>query len=713
MRQEQVQQRSLERIEWLLKPKSNSKRNYKPPYGNLVELNTKRTLLNYIGEDILTEIVSDYLDLIETSAAVYESNGDYALGIFTSGWCRLCDQASRSLCETDDNREALESGKWHCHESCWTQASKVSIETSQPVDIECLGGLRIYAIPIWANREIVGSLNFGHGDPPLNPQKLQEIANRYKIRKKELLKCAELYESRPPFIIDIAKSRLATSARLISAMVERRQAEIKVRESEKKYRELVERANDGIVIIQDEKVKFLNRQAAEILGYTVEEVLNKSFVDYIHPDHIPEALNMYQARISGQDVHSRYETKLIGKDGQVIEVEVNSGITSYQNNPADFAFVRDITERKLMEEKIRRKSEQFEKAIESLSHPFYVIDIKNYRLVILNSATKKLYSGYKDINTCYALTHGETKPCWQKGDPCPLKEVKRTKQPVVVEHQHYDKRGNARIFELHCHPIFDKEGNIGQVIEYSFEITYRKTIEKELQEKQKLAAIGQLVAGVAHELNTPLTNIILSTEVIKDNILNSDRVLYELQGMKDQTKYCDRIVKSLLLFSRKMALSPTFFNIKSLLTEIISYPSISMKLREKRTQILIEVDDNRSLIGDRGLLLQAFQNIIINSIDAISQSQNDPMIKISLIMNEKEMEIIFTDNGRGISKENLPKIFDPFFSTKTVGHGTGLGLAIVEGIIEKHSGQIIVNSTLGEGTEFRIILPQGNEKIYD
>lgn len=199
------------------------------PYGDVTKLNTCRLVMDSVGKEMIADIMGDYLDLLQTSAAVYEKNGDYAQGLFTSGWCRQMDATSRHLCGTDDNRAALQSGKWHCHESCW-QTSRASIETGAPADKPCLGGIRIYAIPIVAGGEIVGSINFGYGDPPQDPHTLREIADRYGLSVDELRKEAAGYTSRPAHIIEIAKSRLQTAARLIGEIIERKHVEEKLRQ---------------------------------------------------------------------------------------------------------------------------------------------------------------------------------------------------------------------------------------------------------------------------------------------------------------------------------------------------------------------------------------------------------------------------------------------------------------------------------------------------
>jgi PAS domain S-box-containing protein len=215
----------LKKIEWLLRSKNKKTQADTPAYGDLTQLNKDGRILNAVGKDVLHDIVGDYLSLLETSAAVYEKNGDYAVGIFSSEWCQFLDCTSRDLCKCNDNSMALESGKWLCHESCRADASLQSIQNKQAVDIECSGGLHIYALPIIANNEVIGSINFGYGNPPTDESKLSDIAAKYQVPKAKLKKLAHSYETRPAFIIDIAKEKLETSAKLIGTIVERKQLE--------------------------------------------------------------------------------------------------------------------------------------------------------------------------------------------------------------------------------------------------------------------------------------------------------------------------------------------------------------------------------------------------------------------------------------------------------------------------------------------------------
>jgi PAS domain S-box-containing protein len=198
----------LKQIEWMLSRNpppggADQSEAHDQGYGDLTELNGDGIILKSIGLDRLRGIADEYLELLGTSSAIYEVNGDYAFGIFSSGWCRMLDCASRKLCETPDNVEALSSGRWLCHESCWTDCCKQAIAQGAPVDIECNGGIRMYAVPIMAHGNVVGVMNFGYGDPPKAPEKLHRLAEVYKIGYNDLVREANAYDSRPLFIIEL------------------------------------------------------------------------------------------------------------------------------------------------------------------------------------------------------------------------------------------------------------------------------------------------------------------------------------------------------------------------------------------------------------------------------------------------------------------------------------------------------------------------------
>lgn len=217
----------LKRIEWMLSPKpvKAGLAASASSYGDLARSNRQGRILHAVGREMLASIVSEFLDLLGTSAAVYEVNGDYAFGLFDSGWCRVLDEASRRLCKTEDNDVALASGQWKCHESCWTCCSQEAIRRREPMDMVYYGGIRLYSVPVMAHGEVVGAVTFGYGDPPRDSETLHALSQAYQVDYAELVRQAQAYDSRPPFIIEMAKKRLHTAAKLIGSLVETRQAE--------------------------------------------------------------------------------------------------------------------------------------------------------------------------------------------------------------------------------------------------------------------------------------------------------------------------------------------------------------------------------------------------------------------------------------------------------------------------------------------------------
>ena len=215
----------LLQFSWLLEKETNKPApRPKSEYDDVTELNRDGLILNTIGREALKDMSNDVMDLLDTSLAVYEKNGDYAFGSFVSIWCGAMDNASRKLCQTEDNSEALACGKWLCHDSCWSIAKAV-INSGKAVDRACAGGIRIYAVPIRAGNEIIGAINLGYGTPPKEAGQLTELAENYGTNLNVLRRNTEAYKPRPPFIIEVAKRRLHSIARLIGEIVERKQME--------------------------------------------------------------------------------------------------------------------------------------------------------------------------------------------------------------------------------------------------------------------------------------------------------------------------------------------------------------------------------------------------------------------------------------------------------------------------------------------------------
>ena len=225
--------------------------------------------------------------------------------------------------------------------------------------------------------------------------------------------------------------------------------------------------------------------------------------------------------------------------------------------------------------------------------------------------------------------------------------------------------------------------------------------QSQLVEAEKLAGIGKLAAGIAHEINNPLTSVLTFSNLMLEQCPPDDPRHSRLKLMVKETDRARTIVRQLLNFGRESVIKPEKININQPVTEIAE--SLVAQEAFKGIELSMKLADNLPQVyADPAQLGQVVLNILLNAIHAITPPG---LIEVSTRLADKNVEVIFTDSGKGIPEEHMHKIFDPFFSTKAATKGTGLGLAVSYGIIKKHGGEIVVDSTVGKGTTFTVRLP--------
>ena len=262
--------------------------------------------------------------------------------------------------------------------------------------------------------------------------------------------------------------------------------------------------------------------------------------------------------------------------------------------------------------------------------------------------------------------------------------------------------GQTLVLNIAIAPLQDLNEQTGALVVVE-DVTSRIRLEEQLQQREKLSSIGLLAAGVAHEVNTPLTGVSSYTQMLLGMLPEADPKHALLQKVRRQAERATNIVNNLLNFSRTG--SATEFgevNIHKVLDDTLQL--LEPQLRSNQIEIVRAYQEEQPLVfGNSGKLQQIFTNLLLNARDAIP---NGGQIKISTVNDENDSLIVeIADSGIGIAPENVAKIYDPFYTTKGVGRGTGLGLAVSYGIVQEHSGHITVESTPGRGTTFRITLP--------
>ncbi|MBI2981985.1 MAG: PAS domain-containing protein [Deltaproteobacteria bacterium] len=298
---------------------------------------------------------------------------------------------------------------------------------------------------------------------------------------------------------------------------------------------------------------------------------------------------------------------------------------------------------------------------------------------------------------CYEVFAGRASVCPR----CPLAETLERNHPHSIE---VEKLRKETDFQVNSYPLPLESGGVKRVVHHYRDVTAERLLQRQLVQSEKMAAIGMLAGGVAHEINNPLGGVLAFTQLLKSELAPENPAQDDLKEIEEAAVRCKKIVSDLLSFSRPSAGRDRVpQDINGLVERVM--PMLRLHLREAQVMIKTEYGKNLPpVLGDASRLQQVFMNLIRNAAEAMKEGGAVTIRTRLSPDSSSEFAVEFEDTGHGINPQDLDHIFDPFFTTK--GHkGTGLGLSICDSIIHDHHGRIEVRSELGKGSLFRVLLP--------
>ena len=493
-------------------------------------------------------------------------------------------------------------------------------------------------------------------------------------------------------------------------------------ESEERYRTVVEHSRDGIAIIGEGVHIYVNQRFLGMFGFeSAEEVIGKPHSLTVHPDDLERVIEINKRRQAGEIVPLTYEFKGIRKNGSVIFVDVSATRIMYRGSYDSLVFLRDVTERKLAEEALRKSEQTLQTERDKLrtiseNAPFgFILVDHNDRFAYINPKFTELFgfdlADIPDSRTWFRKAY-------------PDEEYRHAVISTWLEDQSQVKEGplKPRIFTVTCKDRTQKIVNFvssvlasGGYLMACEDITDLKRLESQLLQAQKMEAVGTLAGGIAHDFNNILTAIIGYASLLQMNMIKTNPLRLYVDPILSATRKAADLTQNLLAFSRRqpvtlvpLDVNNTIRTTKKLLERLLTE---DIELHTRYTA------DETIVMADKTQMDQILFNLVTNARDAMPKGGTLTIETRTIVpdgesagtygLEESGQYVLVTvsDTGTGMDEETKEHIFDPFFTTKEVGKGTGLGLATVYGIVKQHGGYISVDSKPNQGTSFQIYLP--------
>ncbi|MBF0515948.1 MAG: PAS domain S-box protein [Nitrospirae bacterium] len=516
---------------------------------------------------------------------------------------------------------------------------------------------------------------------------------------------------------------------LITDITERKLAEEEVKKNKEQLQDFFDNAHDMIQIVDtDGKFLYVNRSWQETLGYTQEEVSGLTVAGILHPDDRDRCLGMFHMVLSGGSI-SNIEMTFIKKDGTPIAV-IGSVNRSYEAGGPTVAhgIFHDFSEIKKAKESLERINDLLELRVKERTGE--LLHANTYLETVLSSLTDALLVAGPD-HIIKTINQTATELLGYSEGELVGKNVVEIFEDDIIEYIRQAQRSgfakdvlmNMKTKKSDSIPVLanlSRLGNKGnETILAAHDMREMKKFEEETRRIQvkmltssKMATLGEIATGIAHEINQPLTYISSFIQGllydVKNGRLNIDDAVNDARTSYKQVARIVDIIQHLRTFGRRDDIEMRLINIETVIDNTMLL--MGERIRLSNITLIRNIDKGiPNFLGNANQLEQVFINLLQNAIDAFPSGKADAVIRINARHSVRKKTIIlkFYDNGCGINKDIIDKIFEPFYTTKEVGKGTGLGLSIVYGIISEHNGTILCESPSGKGTVFTISIPVG------
>lgn len=526
------------------------------------------------------------------------------------------------------------------------------------------------------------------------------------------------YTEQRPFVIPHEQNLINGIAQSLGLWLDRKYAEESLRESEAKHKNLFETMMQGVVYQNAEGYIFSANPAAElILGLTLEQMQGRASTDprwkAIHEDGSDFPGDTHPAMVAlktGKEVRNVIMGVFNPSKNGYVWININAIPQFKPGNKKPYQVYTtfdNITEQKQAKEALKESEEKFRSLVESTSDWIWEINLNG--IYTYSSPTIKALLGYKPEEVVGKTPFDFMPPQEAERIATAFKSITAASKPIErVENTCRHRDGHLVTMETSGVPFFDSKGNLRGYRGIDRDITERKKMMDSFIIADRLAALGNMAGGFAHELNNPLTGVIGYSQLLLDRKDLPEDIRQDLRGIHEEAQRASEVIREFMGFALKQPQPKQPVDINDLIKDVLKL----RKHEQRKNNITVKTnfDPNLPLVKVGPVRMrQVFMDIIINAEYFMFEANRKGILTI---ITEKAGDIVrasFTDDGPGILPEHLGQIFNPFFTTKEIGKGIGLGLSICHSIVTEHGGRIYVESEPSKGATFVVELPISQE----